>query len=223
MRVVWVFAVCVLVGTSPLLSRAQDAPARSRVEFGGGGLFAGPVSFGTSSADLIRPDGSTLPLFRTENGLGPEIGLVGHVSLHVAGPLSFEGLGRWGRATLRSEIVEDLEGAERVTLEESVSRFSVEGAALWSVGRGVRHEWFLRTGAGWTRELAGASVLGVTGQVANLGVGVKYWWRQPAAGGGVRFGVRIEGQASVRRRGLTLGAPGTRVAPVITGSFIVGS
>lgn len=205
----------------PALAWAQGDAGGPRLEFGVGGRFAGPVSFGESSADLIRPDGSPLPLFRTENSLGPEIGIVGHLGFRVAGPLVIEGAGRWGRASLRSEVVEDLEGAGRVSLSESVMRFAVEGAALWSLHRTARHDLFLLTGGGWTRELAGESVLGVSGQVANLGVGVKYWW--PTGRDTSWLGFRLQGHASIRRNGLTLGASGLHVAPVITGSFIVGS
>ncbi|MEO7192481.1 MAG: hypothetical protein ABI051_15615 [Vicinamibacterales bacterium] len=193
------------------------------VELGVSGVTSGPMSFGNASADLTKADGSPFTLFKTANSVGPERGVAAHVAVALTRRLSAEVLGGWTRANLRSRISDDFEGAAPLTIVQPLSRISVEAAGLWAFHRRPAGSLFIRGGGGWIRELAGASVLAQNGTVANLGAGVKYWWRHRAGGGLSHIGFRLEGHASMHWKGVSLGSDTVHVAPVISGGLILGS
>jgi hypothetical protein len=202
----------------------QAAPARpSRgIEFGIGGLFGGPVTFGTASAELQRPDGGALPLFTTSNRQSPELGL----STYIAGPVRSRAFAEVAatisRATFETTIGDDFEGAAPVTLEERFLRFVVEGGGGYNLRRSDRSAVFIRATGGWMRELVAGSAVAQDGVVANVGVGVKYWGARHQAGR-LRYGLRVEGHLAARWNGMALNTKTIHVAPVVTGAFIIGS
>jgi hypothetical protein len=206
---------------------AAQAPAPARTgapgfEFGLSGLLGGPVSFGTSSAGQLQPDGSRLTLFETSNRQLWEVGALVHVGVRAGRRLGFEGAGGFSRARLETRIRDDFEGASDLTLGETFYRMSVEGGLVWQFAGNDRAGWFVRGTGGWMRELIGDRVLGEHGAIANVGVGVKYWGPGRAPGR-LRYGVRVEGHLAARWKGTTLDAKQIHVAPVVTAGLIIGS
>jgi hypothetical protein len=220
-RFVCAAAVAAFVAVAPRAASAQvpvvERTARSEV--GVSGAFVGPVSFGRSVANYTRPDGGAFPVFTTENGVTAGRGVEAHVTVHVSRRLSVEGTAGWSRAKLRTTITGDIEGAEDATISETLSRLEGEGSLLWTIATRGSLSFFVRGGAGIMHEFAGDGVYGATGTIGNAGAGMKYWRR---AGTGRGVGLRIEGRASVRTNGITIGASKTVIAPVISGGIMFG-
>ena len=204
-----------------VVRQATPRPSRG-VEFGVSALAGTPISFGRRSAELLRPDGGTLPLFTTENRQGTELGLVAHVAGPVRSAIFAELSGAVSRATLETRIEDDFEDAPPVTLDERFFRFSVEGGVGWNITRREQSAVFVRGTAGWKRELVGSSVLGRNGAVANAGVGMKYWGRRRAPGR-LRYGLRVEAHLAARWNGVALNTRKIHLAPVFTAGLIIGS
>ena len=188
----------------------QPAAPGGGKEFIVGGSWLGPVGMGTSSAELLRSNGTTLTLFDTDNSLGSGFGLTAGVGFSLTRSLWAEVLGGWSRATLRSDISGDFEDAEVELLRADIMRFSVEGAALWYFGAGGSNAWFVRGGGGWGRELDEGRALAEDTFQGTAGLGWRHWWGQPK--GRARSGLRASGGVEFRTGGLTLGE-GVRVGP----------
>ncbi len=186
--------------------------------------FAGAStsSLGTMSADLLTGDGSPLPVFATENRLGAGAGLEGAVSMRVGRRLSAELSGSWMRGQIETRISADVDGADALTLTTPVSQFALEGAALWTLRRRGRAEWFARGAAGWLRGLSSDRQIAGNGHVANAGGGVKYWWRQ--GGGGLihRLGIRAEARLTERSNVFHLGDRRHLVAGTFLAGLLIG-
>ena len=49
-------------------------------------------------------------------------------------------------------MTDDVEGVGETVIKEPLTRFTVEGAALWMFARGGKTNWFVRGSAGWMRD-----------------------------------------------------------------------
>jgi hypothetical protein len=222
--------VCTLLlaASTPALAQTPAAPARPRgparpVDVTVGVTLAGPTSFGTSAQELIRSDGSRLTTFRTENRLAPGVGLEAHLGFQVTPRFWAEASGDWSRADLEARITSDIEGADDVTLAETASRFSVEGAARWHFLVRGKTSYFVRGSVGWMRDLVSNGALVADATVGSAGLGLRHWFREGAAGRRTRrLGVRVDGRVNIRTAGLTLGEAKVRYAPVAFGGFVFG-
>jgi hypothetical protein len=220
--VVGILAAAPARAQTPAQSRGPGGSGTPRTEFGVSGLVGAPVSFGTSTADLQRPDGSSLALFETGNRQGLELGGRLHLEARVTRRVAVEIAGGVSRARLETTIRDDLEGAAGVVLSESLVRFDVDGGLVWTVAGNERLSWFVRGTGGWMRELIGERVLGRHGVVARVGAGMKYWGpRRPP--GRVRYGFRLEAHVATRWNGTALDAARIHLAPVVTAGLMIGS
>ena len=183
--------------------------------------WVGPVTFSTTPANLLRPDGGTLPLFTTTNGLAPGVGADIDVGLWLTRSITVEGTAGWSRTNLRTRVTGDFEGAADTTVTETIARFAVEGSALWTFARRGHARYFARGGAGWMNELVGDATYHARGIVGNAGVGMKYWCGNPRPGAS-RIGLRVEGRAVIRDRGVSLGGGRVTVAAVAAGGIVFG-
>lgn len=217
MRVLGGAIGCALVATTG--ASAQTTAGASRgYELTVAGTWTGPTSFGTSDASLLTPGGGSLTLFSSTNDLRPGYGFELHVTRPLTTRFAVEGSGTLARATLRSRISSDFEDAPDVELTETLTRFTVEGSARWTLSTRGRISYFLRGGAGWMRELAGDGSLAEDGAVINAGAGFTYWARDGAR----RLGFRVDGRVQMRRHGITLGADKLRFSPVLSGGLLIG-
>jgi hypothetical protein len=217
-----VAAVLVAVPSAPALAQTQSVqvPARHPVELAVGGLVFGETSLGTKTAELIAPDGRPVTFFQTDNALRPGFGLEAHLGVGLSRTFFIEASGGWSQADFRTRITSDIEGVPDATVKETRTEFSVEGSALWVFARQGKIDWFVRGGAGWTRDLTGNDSLVEDGTIGNAGAGVKYLWN-PAARGFRIAGFRVEGRALMHKRGLTIGEDRLRVTPGAAGSLII--
>jgi hypothetical protein len=204
----------------PAVAQAPNPP-HPRAELSVTALWEGPALVGARAAEFTRPSGEPLTIFTTRTRLVPGVGVGASFGLRVGSNLSIEGAGRWRRAEWRTRIAEDVDGAAVVTLTTRIDRLGADGAVLWTARRSGPAEFFLRTGAGWTRQFISDGAYVVDGSVAHIGAGVKYWTRTRPGGAG-RVGVRVEGFLAVRLRGLTVGEDAARLAPGLAGGLIIG-
>jgi len=205
--------------------QVRPAPPRADrgIDVAVAGAWTGGTSFGSSDANLQAPDGSSLTLFKTSSELGAGGGLELHLGFRLNGRLMVEATGTWSRAELRTDVTSDFEGASPVTATNRVSRYTLEGSALWTVLARGRARWFVRGGVGWLREIDETTVLTEDGTIANLGGGVKYWWRQHGRGVFGNVGLRAEARASFRSGGMALDPQKrSHVSPVIAGGVMFG-
>jgi hypothetical protein len=224
----WLAVVSTVILSWPAGAAAQQQPsapastisARQR-EITVGGFVAAPASLGTRSADLTRPDGSPLALFSTDNRAGTRAGLEAMLTFPLWPRFAAEAAGSWSRGDVESRIEHDFENADLVVASTSLTRFAIEGGASYDLTRRPRWTWFVRGTAGWMRELTGEDVVAEDGVIGNVGSGVKYWWRAPAAGRR-GMGLRVEGRANLRSGGVVIGDDKVRIAGVVFGGFVVG-
>jgi hypothetical protein len=219
-----VTAACaaLLILTASTAQAQTDAPPRfpqSR-EFAVGLLWSGPVSLDALSADLTAPGGAAFPLFRADSDIASGLGFDVHFLERLTERLDIELSGGWARADVRTRVSGDVEGIPDVELTNTLTRFTIEGAALWRLAGGDRTTWFARGSGGWLRELDQEDTLAENGYVINVGGGLKYWF-QPASTGGARAGLRLEGRLMMRRTGPSLGDE-LQVGPVLAASAVFG-
>jgi hypothetical protein len=200
----------IAAGQAPAATQ-KPAGQSSGKEFVVGGSWLGPVGMGSSSAELLRSNGTTLTLFETENSLGSGFGLTAGMGFGLTKSIWAEVLGGWSRATLKSDVSDDFEDAEVELLRADIARFSVEGAALWYFGAGGANAWFARGGGGWGRELDEGRSLAEDTFHGTAGFGWRHWWGQPK--GRPRSGLRASGAVEFRTGGLTLGEGTVRIGP----------
>jgi len=201
----------------------RPASARDRgIELAIGVGWTGSISFNSSNANLQAPDGSSLTLFQTSSEESSAAGLEAHLGFRVTRRLSAEVSGTWSKAEIRTSLSGDFEGAEPIAATVEMSRFTVEGSALWTVITHGRAQFFVRGGAGWLREVDDTSVLIEDGTIVNLGGGMKYWWRDQPRGALRKLGARVEARAAIRSGGISLDERSPRVAPAIAGGVIIG-
>jgi opacity protein-like surface antigen len=221
--------VVVAVLGAPAVAAAQakpqppaKAPASqgSGKEFIVGGAWLGPVGMGSASADLLASNGSTLTLFETENSLGSGYGLTAGFGFELTRSLWAEVLGGWSRATLRTGISDDFEDADIEPIRSHISRFTVEGAALWYFRAGGANAWFARGGGGWGRELDETRSLAEDTFHGTASIGWRHWWGPTAAR--ARSGLRASGGVEMRTGGLTLGESTLRFGPTASVHIFFG-
>jgi len=213
-----------------LLSVARVAPAQTAAmptdrrgpgfELDVAGVFTAPVALGQSSATYRRPDGGLFPLFRTEDRAAAGLGAEVHAGVGISSRISLEGTAGWSQAELRSEITSDVEGATGDVLSDRITRFKAEGSVLCTLVQRGSTSFFARGGIGVMRELSSDSIYAVTGTIGNAGAGVKYW--KHTASGRRRLGLRVEGRAAIRARGISVGSSTTVIAPEVSGGIMFG-
>ena len=214
-------AALAIVPASAAAQQAPPSPSRP-IELSLGGTFLGPSSAGSATASLITPGGGSLDVFKVDSTFG--IGYGGEVVLgfRIAPRLWIEGAGGFTRTTARSEISDDVENAPSVTLEETMSRVSAEGAVRIDIADRGATVWFVRGGGGWMRELAGGNSLADDGFVFSAGGGVRHWFRENGSGAVKRIGLRLEGRLVMPTRGIEFGSRTVRLTPAGAGAVIFG-
>ena len=221
---VWLVAA---LATAAAAGRAEPAGAQvtsssPKYDLGFGGMFVGRTATDDTPANLTRSDGGSLPLFNADVRLDQGLGLEAHVGRRLGSRWGIEVTGSWVRAQVRAAVSRDFEGVPATTQTDDLTRFALEGSALFRVAGGPRRFLFIRGGAGWMREVAGAGTLSADGLIANAGVGMKYWWGHPGAGSGRSWGLRLDGRAVLRQPGIDLGPDAIRVAPAASANILFG-
>lgn len=165
-----------------VLLNLPDAPRRGSVEISGGVLWNGGFGVDTLPAELTANagnDAAPVTLFQTESSIAGVAGVQSRVGFFVSSTLSFEAGFQYSRPVLGVRVFDDFEDAEEVTVDETMSRYVVDGSLLlhprrwrFAGGRGMP---FIVGGAGYLRELHEGRELVETGRTFHGGLGVKYW------------------------------------------------
>ena len=211
-------AAASVVVASPAFAQATKQPTK---EFTAGVAWLGPASFGSASADLLRPNGTTLSLFNTENSLGSGFGLRAGFGFKLKPALWAEFAGGYGWQPLKTKITDDFEDADIEPISSSVQRFSLEGAVLWYFRTKGKTHWFVRGSGAWAKELAEGNALAEDAFIGNGSVGIRRWWKQDTRTGKAT-GFRATFGADFQSGGLTLGEKKLRVSPTATFSIVFG-
>ena len=215
MRSWFIGALYALLLPVRLAGQAVEPPGR--FEVAAGGLWAAPVSMDAADATETRPDGTSFRLFSSESSLASAIGLEGRIGVRVGRGLQLEGSASHATPTRRTRIRFDAEGIPDITLEETVNRWTIEGALVASLLRwrfGTRSVPFLSVGAGYLRELHEGAALVETGLIYRGGGGVNILLTQRTGERRLKSaGVRVGARAEVRPGGGIFESP-VRVAPI---------
>jgi hypothetical protein len=201
--------IFVLIALLGLTARAEaqrqpgvDAPRRGSVEASGGGMFARGFELGSLTAELTRSTPTDqFDLFTSDSEITGFPGAYTRLGYYLTESLSVEGGLRYARPILSVRLSGDAESAPSVTADETVSHYIFEGSALWhlrglSFGSGSAIP-YIGGGAGYLRELHEGNQLVETGQEYHAVAGLNYW----LGSGRHRFGLRMEGGLSARRKG----------------------
>jgi hypothetical protein len=215
-------AALILVAAVPAVAQTKPAVPRKQKEFVLGMTVPGPTALGETTAELLNGSGNPVTLFRTKNSLGWGFGLETGLGWEMKKSLWLEAMGSWTRTSLKSEIREDLEGAQGDEVSSPVSRFVLEAAMVRYFREKGTAAWFLRVDGGWMRETAGGATLTGDGFIGGGGVGYRRWYRTNGKGGVKRMGIRFEARAVVRSGGLSLGETSVHVGPGFAAHMVWG-
>jgi hypothetical protein len=166
-------------------------PRAGSIELGGGALWSQGVDLGSSAAVLTRnpsTGSSPFPYFDSETRLDPAPGMQARLGVYLSRRLAIEGGLQYSQPKLGTRLSGDTEGADSITVSESLTRYVFDGAVVFHLpafagGRGVP---FVAGGAGYLRELHDGNGLVETGTQYQAGAGVKIWFGQARR----RFGLR---------------------------------
>jgi len=197
----------------------RDAPRRGMFEASGGGMFAPGFEMGTLTAELTRSTPTeTFDLFESETTASGFPGAFVRLGFYLSDGVSIEGGMRYARPVLSIRLTGDAESAPDTTAEETLSHYLFEGSLVWHLrhlsfasGRAIP---YLAGGAGYLRELHEENQLVETGQEFHALGGLKYW----LGSGARRFGLRIEGGVSARKKGFD-NADEVRMLPIVFGGL----
>jgi hypothetical protein len=201
----WVICITMLCLTSVAEAQVyigRDAPRRGMFELSGGGMFASGFELETLTAELSRSTpAETFDLFTSEAKVTGFPGAFARMGFYLSDGVSIEGGVRYARPRLSVRLSGDAESAAETTAEETISHYLFEGSLVWHLrhlsfasGRAIP---YLAGGAGYLRELHEGNQLVETGQEYHALGGLNYW----LGSGARRFGLRIEGGVSARKKG----------------------
>ena len=201
-----VAALCLTAVAEAQVYLGRDAPRRGMFELSGGGMFTSGFDLGDLTAELTRSSPTEkFDLFSSEATVAGFPGAFTRLGFYLSDSVSIEGGMRYARPVLSVRLSGDAESAPNVTAEEMVSHYLFEGSLVWHLrhlsfasGRGIP---YLAGGGGYLRELHEGNQLVETGQEYHALGGLKYWFGSSVR----RFGLRIEGGVSSRRKGFDTG------------------
>lgn len=201
---------------------AQTVPA-GRLELGGGVIWIGSASVGSSDAAESTPSGGLSPIFKTSSTLNGAGGLRIHAGFRLTRSIDLEALASFSKPTLETAATGDIENAPNVTASETVKQYIIGGGVLWYVpvkSMSSRLRPFVGGHAAYLRQLHESDTLAVTGQSYEIGGGVKYFVPVQRRSRVKGYGVRGDAGVAARRNGVFFDTT-TRFAPTVAGSIFI--
>ena len=202
----WVLACCALLGMTTIAEAqifiGRDAPRRGSIEVSGGGAFAPGFELGSLTAELTRSTPTDkFDLFTIDREVSGFPGAFARLGYYLSESVSIEGGVRYARPIMSIRLSGDAESAPDETAEETLSHYVFDGSLVWHLrnltfasGNAVP---YIAGGAGYLRELNQGNQLVETGREYHAVVGLNYW----LGSGAHRFGLRVEGGLSARKKG----------------------
>jgi opacity protein-like surface antigen len=187
-----------------LLLSATAAQAQSYAA-GGGFRRTGTASLGSAQANQTTGAGQPFALFATDSELAGANAVEGWVGVRLSETLHLEGAGSYGSSELRTRISSDVEGIPDVTAVESVQQYTLEAGVRmvlpqWRVGE--RTLPFASAGGGYVRYRHEGQTLLEHGGQFHLGAGATIELASRPDARISAIGVRVEGRAVIRVRGI---------------------
>ena len=208
----------------PLALHAQSTtPADGRVEVSVGTSWTGAIAFPVPDALEEDRDGNPFRLFAADSELRPAAGYGGRIALRLGGRLQVETGLSYSEPDLVVHASSDVEGAEALSITETISQFQIEAAmvaALTPWRPGQRNVPFVTAGAGHLRELHEGQTLVVSGRSYFLGGGMKRVLKIRQGSWLKAAGVRVDGRLVARSKGAGFDER-VHLAPVFGGSLFV--
>ena len=202
----WALVCCALLGMTTIAEAqtfiGRDAPRRGSIEVSGGGAFAPGFELGSLTAELTRSTPTDkFDLFSIDSQVSGFPGAFARLGYYLSESVSIEGGVRYARPILSIRLSGDAESAPDETAEESLSHYVFDGSLVWHLrnltfasGNAVP---YIAGGAGYLRELHQGNQLVETGHEYHAVAGLNYW----LGSGAHRFGLRVEGGLSARKKG----------------------
>jgi hypothetical protein len=177
----------------------RDKPHSGTLEVGGGIVWNTGYAAGSASANETRnptTGSAPLPLFQTVGRLESAPGLYAQLGVYVTPRWSIEGGVQVSRPKLTVRASNDFEGAVDQNADETLTRYLVDGSAVYQVASFAkgRAAPFVLGGGGYTRELDAGNAIVQTGNEIHGGGGLRYWF----GSGARRVALRVEGRVSSR-------------------------
>jgi len=202
-RVVRALAIVMLLHSGTAASvhaQARAANRGDRFDVSFGGMWIGGAGLGSTSAEIRANNVSPTPfrLFSAETRVASAPGWDARIGYWLTRSIAVEGGVARIMPELRTRITGDAEGAAALTAAERLHQYFVDARVIWllprfSVGGAVP---FVSAGGGYLRQLHEGQTLVETGQVYQVGGGVRRqlmtdigWFRS--------IGARLDGRVYV--------------------------
>lgn len=194
-----------------------------RFEVGVGLRWTGRASFGSREANETTSAGTPSTIFTTSSELASASGIEGRAGIHLTRRLRAEAAGSYGTPQFVTRVTLDIESSTPVRATERIQEFTIQGAMVWDLAvprLGARTTPFVSAGAGYLRQLHAGGVLAASGQVYEIGGGVKHLVvsRDHARLKGI--GVRADARVVARAKGVAIDRR-THLSPVLGASIFI--
>jgi hypothetical protein len=201
---------------------AGAQPLAGNVELAVGVRWTGPTELGSADASETASNGSRFRLFGTRTSLELATGVEGSFRMQLGSSFDVGVSSSFSQAKLRSEIASDVEGVPDVEALENINELAIEGTMLarlnWRPFGAARP--FISGGAGYLRHLHEDRTLIESGYIFHLGAGIDYVLRTGGTGIVKTTGIRLDGRAVIRARGVAFDDR-SRVAPAVTAAMFL--
>jgi hypothetical protein len=190
-----------------VFAQAGPVPQRERFEVSIGGLWIGGAGLGSTNAEIRANNLTPTPfrLFATETSEAAAPGLNARFAYWLSRSLAVEGGLVRVRPELRTRIDSDAESAAPLTAVERLDQYFIDAGVVWLLRRFTFGATvpFVSGGGGYLRQLHEGQTLVETGQLYQVGGGVRHqlfadagWFRS--------IGARIDGRIYVLVDGVQL-------------------
>ncbi len=198
-NLVFVFVVQVAFVAS---ATAQPVGPRHRLEASVGGLWITGAEMGTEVAELRanRVPPAPFALFTTETRQAATAGFDVRIGYWLTRVIAVEGGFAYMRPELQTRISGDAEGAAPLNVGDDIDQYFIDASVVWLferfrfMGQTVP---FVSGGGGYLRQLHEGQTLVETGQVYNVGGGLRHWLRTSSTGWMRGLGVRFDGRVYI--------------------------
>ncbi|HEV3062241.1 MAG TPA: hypothetical protein VGY48_28590 [Vicinamibacterales bacterium] len=200
---------------------AQDGAPAGRFEVGGGITWVGRATLGPSDATETTPQGTPSPFFNTSSTLAAAPGVGVHVGVRITRRIEADVLASVTKPVLRATVSGDIETSATVTASETISQYTVGGGVIFYLPYRLGSPKllpFVSGSAAYLRQLHGGNTLVVTGQMYQLGGGVKYLLGVRDRSWLKAYGVRADAGLAARVKGVAFDA-GAKYSPSLAASL----
>jgi hypothetical protein len=208
----------------PASAQTRRATTRDRFEVSIGALWIGAADLGSTQADLRANNVAPAPfrLFTAETSAAAAPGWDARGGYWLTRSIALEGGIARITPELRTRISGDAEGAAALTATERLDQYFIDGRVVWLLDRfRIRRHTvpFVSGGLGYLRQLHEGRTLVKTGQVYQVGGGLRHQLAS-AIGWFHAIGIRLDGRVYVLVDGVHL-EDSARTHGAITGAVFL--